>query len=75
MSSERPEDVGFPDNYWPADGRLGRLHGIAVARRIACGELPLAAALHAIAEVVRCATAAERAEMLAADHRSEEGAQ
>jgi hypothetical protein len=75
MSTERLHGVGFADNYWPADGRLARLHGIAVARRIARGELPLAAQRHAIAEVVRCATHAERAEMLAADPRGEEDAQ
>jgi hypothetical protein len=61
-------------HFWPRDGRLHGLHRIAIGKRIAAGELPQAAQLHAIADVVLCATAAERRHMLAAEI-SEEGSQ
>ncbi|HMJ35202.1 MAG TPA: hypothetical protein VK501_14925 [Baekduia sp.] len=58
-------DRDFWAHYWPCDGRLAGLHRVAVGRRIARGETPLAAQLHSIAGVVACADPAERAAMLA----------
>jgi hypothetical protein len=65
MSHHAPHDPEFWAHYWPRDGRLAGLHSIAVGRRIAGGETPLAAQLHAIADVVDCADSAARAAMLA----------
>jgi hypothetical protein len=65
MSHHAPHDLECWAHYWPRDGRLAGLHSIAVGRRIARGQTPLAAQLHAIADVVACADPAERAAMLA----------
>jgi hypothetical protein len=73
MSDDALHDPEFWAHHWPRDGRLADLHRIAVGRRIAQGETPLAAQLYAIADVVACASPAERA-ALQAIGRSEEGA-
>jgi hypothetical protein len=65
MSHHAPHDPDLWAHYWPRDGRLAGLHSSAVGHRIARGETPLAAQLHAIADVVACADPAERAAMLA----------
>lgn len=61
----RTATTGLDDwaHFWPRDGRLLGLHQIAIGRRIARGELPLAAQLNAIADVMACATDAERNEL------------
>jgi hypothetical protein len=59
--TSRAHDPDCWGHYWPQDGRLAGLHRIAVGRHIALGKTPLAAQLHAIADVVACADPAERA--------------
>jgi hypothetical protein len=62
MTQPASHDLELFGPAWP-NQRLADLHRLAVDQRVERGELRRAAELHAIAQVVACASPDERAQM------------